>query len=287
MSNELTLNTGNFAEMAKAMGIAESVKEGSKQSTLARFRIWHSPVMGEVEVKGKKKKMEVVEAGSYRLEIGDGKFAYAQKVNFRIFMQRFMYKRYLADVKQFQKTLMGDSLNVDLKDNVGGFNCGKPSGYIEDFKALPKEMQDLIRSIKRVRVLFGEVELVDPVDDNGEPIDVSTTPVIWEVDNKDAFKTTGDVLARITKQRVLPLQRTLEMTTENHDLPNGSSFATPNIEIGKADVAIGEQDQETFEAFAEWVNNYNDYIVNEWNEKHKDTVTTDEADLVEDFIDME
>lgn len=231
--------------------------------------------------------MEVVEAGSYRLEIGDGKFAYAQSVNFRMFMQRFMYKRYLADVKQFQKTLMGDSLNKDLKDNVGGFNCGKPSGYVKDFKALPKEMQDLIRSIKRVRVLFGEVELIDPVDENGEPIDVATTPVIWEVDNKDAFKTMGDTLARITKMRMLPLQKVITLTTENHDLPNGASFATPLVELAKADTPITEADQETFEAFAEWVNSYNEYIVNAWNEKHTDTVTAEEAELVEDFIDME
>lgn len=60
MSNELTLNTGNFADMAKAMGIAEAVSEGSKQSNLARFRIWHSPVMGEVEVKGKKRKWKLL-----------------------------------------------------------------------------------------------------------------------------------------------------------------------------------------------------------------------------------
>ena len=50
---------------------------------------------------------------------------------------------------RYVKTIMGDNLNIDLKDNDGGFNCGKPSGWIKDFKALPEKMQDLIRQIKK------------------------------------------------------------------------------------------------------------------------------------------
>ena len=48
-----------------------------------------------------------------------------------------------------------------MKDNDGGFNCGKPSGWIEDFSSLPETMKELIRSIKRVRVLFGTVDMVN------------------------------------------------------------------------------------------------------------------------------
>ena len=68
---------------------------------------------------------------------------------------------------------MADNLNIDLKDNDGGFNCGKPAGYIQDFKALPEQMQDLIKQIKRVRVVFGTVELVDPVDAAGKSVEVA------------------------------------------------------------------------------------------------------------------
>ena len=35
------------------------------------------------------------------------------------------------------------TLNSDMKDNDGGFNCGKPAGWIEDFAALPDTMKDL------------------------------------------------------------------------------------------------------------------------------------------------
>jgi hypothetical protein len=66
-------------------------------------------------------------------------------------------------------------LNIDLKDNDGGFNCGKPAGYIKDFKALPDAMQELLKSIKRVRVVLGTVEMVNPTDDKGNPVDCAYT----------------------------------------------------------------------------------------------------------------
>ena len=49
-----TIDTNNYAAMAKAMGIANEVTGERKQaSTLARLRINHSPIMGEAEVNGK------------------------------------------------------------------------------------------------------------------------------------------------------------------------------------------------------------------------------------------
>ena len=50
---------------------------------------------------------------------------------------------------------MANDLNHDMKDNDGGFNCGKPAGLSKIEAALPDSMKDLIRSIKRVRALFG------------------------------------------------------------------------------------------------------------------------------------
>ena len=79
-------------------------------------------------------------------------------------------------------------MESDLKDNDGGFNCGKPAGYIQDFKALPEKTQDLIKQIKRVRVVLGTVEMVNPVNEKGEPVKLDATSFIWEIDNRDAYK---------------------------------------------------------------------------------------------------
>ena len=285
MSNELALNNGNFAELAKAMGVQVSGGE-KKASTLARFRIWHSPIMGEVEVKGKKKKMEVVEGGMYRLE-QDGTMVYAPKVTFRPFLQRFMYKRYLSAEKTYHKTVMATDLNGDLKDNAGGFNCGKPAGYIEDFNALSENMKKLIREIKRVRVVFGIVEFHDAVNANGEHIDVPPTAVIWEVDNKDAYKSVGSVFNAIGKLRSLPPQHKITLTTEERELPNGSSFFLPVEELDKTQMPLDNSDEEVFRSFLEWIDSYNEYIDNQFMEKHVQQATEEDAELVDDFIDVE
>ena len=157
MTTEIaTLNTANFAEMAQAMGMGADMSKGpAKASTLPRLRIWNQAVMGQVDVKGKMKNMEVVPAGMFRLQLPDDTFIYAESASLRVFVQRFMYKRYDAENRTYVKTLMAEDLSGDLKDNTGGFNCGKPAGYIEDFKSLPDETKALLKQIKRVRVLMG------------------------------------------------------------------------------------------------------------------------------------
>ena len=279
----------NFADMAKLMGVSTEV-QATKASTLARLRINHSPIMGEAEVNGKKTKVEVVEGGTYKLEIPDGPTYYASSVNVRPFVQRYMYKRFVmgndSTPNRYIKTVMADNLNVDLKDNDGGFNCGKPAGYIQDFKALPEKTQELIRQIKRVRAVFGEVELVDPVDASGNPVTVDATPFIWEVENRDAFKTIGEVFNKLGKMRRLPPMHNVSLGTEERKLPNGNSFFLPTTQLDIQTVLdLDDPTQETLGNFLAWITNYNEYIVNAWDEnvsKHEDVDT----ETVEDFIDI-
>ncbi len=143
MTQLTTIDTNNFAAMAKAMGIAGEAEGKEKASTLARLRINHSPIIGSDKV--------LVKGGTYKLDIPDGPTYYGGSIKMRPYMQRFMYKRFVkGDSKvpnKYIKTLMADNLNIDLKDNEGGFNCGKPAGYIKDFKALPEKMQDLINRL--------------------------------------------------------------------------------------------------------------------------------------------
>jgi hypothetical protein len=202
-----------------------------------------------------------------------------------------MYKRFIkgsdTTPNRYVKTLMANDLNSDLKDNDGGFNCGKPAGYIEDFKALPEKTQDLIRQIKRVRVMFGTVELHDVTDAQGNPVDVEPQAFIWEIENRDAFKTAGTVFTKLSKMRRLPVQHNIKAATEERSLPNGNSFYLPTMSLDlneTLDVADGEQ--ETFANFLAWVENYNEYIKGAWNDnayKHDDTDT----DTVEAFVDID
>jgi len=288
--NQVAINT-NFSDMAKLMGMSVDNQKTEKASTLARLRISHAPIMGEADVNGKTKKVEVVEGGTYRLEIPDGPTYYASKAIIRPFVQRFMYKRFVKGndntPNRYIKTVMADNLNIDLKDNDGGFNCGKPAGYIQDFKALPESMQDLIKQIKRVRVVFGTVELVDPVDASGKAADVGAqTPFIWEVENRDAFKSVGAIFTKLGKMRRLPPQHTFSATTVEQSLPNGNSFYLPETALDlQTTLELDDATQETLGNFLAWVTNYNQYISNAWDEnahKHDDV----DKEGVEEFIDI-
>jgi len=284
-----TLNTANFAEMAQAMGMGADMSKGpAKASTLPRLRIWNQAVMGQVEVKGKMKNMEVVPAGMFRLQLPDDKYVYAEQANIRVFVQRFMYKRYDSEKQTYVKTLMSEDLNGDLKDNTGGFNCGKPAGYIQDFQALPDDKKTLIKQIKRVRVLLGEVELVNAVDDQGNEVASETYPFIWEIDNKDAFKTMGEPFTQLGRQKRLPVQHWIKCGSEERSLPTGASFFLPTQQLDMQNtIELAEADQEKFSNFIEWIGNYNQYIVNAYNESAGSKMSKADEDLVEDFIDID
>jgi hypothetical protein len=286
------------------MGIATEVSAKPKKSgNLNRLRIWHTPMMGQAEVNGKMANVEVIEGGAYRLEVVEesgSTYYYSKNVSIRPFMQRFMLRRYIANLNakvgepkgMFHRTIMSDNLNTDLKDNTGRFNCGKPSGYIEDFKALAPDMQDLIRQIKRVRVIFGVVTLDEPTNEKGESVALGDVPFIWEIDNKDAFKTLGDQFNEYVKKSRLPIQHLIHLNgTKANQLPNGSSLYTPiaEVDFGEA-FDVTEEDQKLFGDFVDWIKNFNDYICKEWEQKvetRQNPVSPEEMETVESFIDIE
>ena len=294
MSNITLAAGGNFAQMAEAMGMAVDIAKPKKQSNLARLKLDHKGIMGEEVVSGKKKKVEVVAAGSYVLDRPNLDPVYGTDVTIRLFNQRFMYKKYIqgsGDVKsKYVKTIMDKDLNGDLRDNDGGFNCGKPSGWIEDYSALPAETKALLKSIKRVRVLFGEITMKDPVNAKGEALGlIESIPFIWEVDNRDAFKTLGAPIAQMAKQnRILPQHRII-LGAEEQSLPTGATYFLPTAVLDlSSTLELTDADSALFGDFNAWVDNYNEYIVKEFNKLSQPSeATADELEIAEEFVDVE
>ena len=289
MVNEITtIDTDNYAVMAKAMGMSgESSSSDDKPKTLPRFRINHTPIIGSDKV--------LVKGGTYKLEIPDDTTIYGTSATIRPFIQRFMYKRFVKNMAAkageplgvYHKTIMSDNLNVDLKDNQGKFNCGKPTGYIKDFKALPVDTQDVIRQIKRVRVIFGTVNLTGSVDDSGNKVDKGTIPFIWEIDNRDAFKTMGEPFKKFSQVKRLPVQHNIALNTEERKLPNGNSFYLPTYTLDLQDtIEVSKDDQDTFINFMSWIDNYNTYIYNEWDMKTTKDISDADKNTVDSFIDV-
>ncbi len=289
MVNEITtIDTNNYAVMAKAMGMSgESSSSDDKPKALPRFRINHTPIIGSDKV--------LVKGGTYKLQIPDDTTIYGTSATIRPFIQRFMYKRFVKNMAAkageplgvYHKTIMSDNLNVDLKDNQGKFNCGKPTGFIKDFKALPVETQNVIKQIKRVRVIFGTVDLVGSVDESGNKVDKGTIPFIWEIDNRDAFKTMGEPFKKFSQVKRLPVEHSIALNTEERKLSNGNSFYLPTYTLDLQDkIQVSKDDQDTFINFMSWIDNYNTYIFNEWDMKTKKDISNSDKSVVDNFIDV-
>ena len=299
MVNDITtIDTNNYAQMAKAMGIAGETgsSDTSKANALPRMRLHHNNIMGMKKIGDETVETVVVKAGSYKLERPDLPIVYAPTVQIRPFVQRFMYKRFVKNMSAkkgepmgvYHKTLMADNLNNDLKDNQGSFNCGKPSGYIKDFKALPVATQEVIKQIKRVRVILGTIDMPNAKDEQGNKVSLEdNTPFIWEIDNRDAFKTMGEPFSKLSQTKRLPVQHYITLTSEERKIPSGSSFYLPNYSLDlQKTIQVTDEDQNTFINFMAWIDNYNSYIFNEWEMKAKAPVSKEDKDIVDDFIDV-
>ena len=232
--------------------------------------------------------------------VENSSFIYSKTISLRVFMQRFNLRRFVANKSakpneskgSMQRTIMADSLDMDLKDNTGRFNCGKPSGWIEDFHALPSEMQQLIREIKRVRAVFGVVTMENPTDDKGQPIDEVVTPFIWEIDNNQAFKLVGEQMGAIVRRDRLPIEHAIKFSPSlEHQMDNNSSYFTP---VCKADMSVvynvTKEDDAILEEFTDWVKNNNDMICKDWdtnNTKRQEEMPEEQKQMVEEFIDID
>ena len=296
MNEVVTINTDNYSAMAKAMGLTGESSD-SKSSSLARLKLQHKNIMGEKQVGDEIEEVVKIKAGSYKLDVPDDTSYYSKEVIIRPFMQRFMYKRFIKNNNPkkgdplgiFHKTIMADNLNIDLKDNQGTFNCGKPSGYIKDFASLSADMQNLIKQIKRVRVIFGLISMKDvKTEVEGKLTDVENVPFIWEIDNREAFKIVGKPFATLSTMRKLPVQHNITAVGDPRAMPSGDKFFVPKVSLDTTNtLSLTDADQKTFSDFISWIENYNSYIMSSWDEKVNSNISSDDADTVNQFVQID
>ena len=143
MSNELAIAAERGQSMAEMMGVSSASTQQSTPS-IARVGMIHQPIMGEVEFNGKTIKTEVLPIGTFTLVQGEDK-VYSNGVTLRVFAQRNQWQRWNSETEEMEKSVMSNSLNGDMKDSVGGFNLGRPTGYIDDFQALPEATKQIMR----------------------------------------------------------------------------------------------------------------------------------------------
>ena len=291
MSNELQVATDRGQSMAELMGVSSAPAQQATPS-IARVGMIHQPIMGEVEFNGKTIKTEVVPIGAFTLVQGDDK-VYSNGITLRVFAQRNQWQRWNSETEEMEKSVMSNSLNGDMKDSVGGFNLGRPTGYIEDFQSLPEATKQIMRSVKRVKVFFATVTLDNPINDKGEPVTGNFTdvPVVMDVKNRDSLKSIDGVLNGLSRKNLLPIMSTIKMVGVEDSIPTGAKFGRIEAKLGSS-VDLSDSDNDTLKDFIDLVEYMNGKVLDLHNERsNKDLSASDEAmvnDILNnDFIEVE
>jgi hypothetical protein len=184
-----------------------------------------------------------------------------------------------------EKSVMANNLNGDLQDNIGGFNLGRPSGYIEDFQSLPDATKAIIRSVKRVKVIYGVVTLDNPTDASGEPVDAPTDiPFVMDVKNPDSIKSINAALTKLNGKNLLPIMSELKLTGIEDSIPTGAVFGKISASVGDK-VDITEEDNETLKSFLSLVEYMNGKILDQHHERSDTSLSPEDAAVVTDILD--
>ena len=281
MSNELAVATESGKSMAELMGVS-SAPATSATPSISRLGMLHQPIMGEVDLNGKMIKTEVVPVGAFTLKTGDD-IVYSNGATVRVFAQRNQWQRWNSETEEMEKSVMSNSLNGDLKDSIGGFNLGRPSGYIEDFNSLPDATKQLMRSVKRVMVYYGTVTLDSPMNEKGEPVNaLGNVPFVMDIKNRDSLKSINGVMSNFKKKNMLPIMSTIKLEGVEDSIPTGAKFGKIQANTGDS-VELASDDNDTLKDFLELIEYSNGKILDLHHERAKGH-SDEDADLVGEIL---
>lgn len=231
-----------------------------------------------------------VEAGKikstpmFRVRKGDEE-VYSEKLSMRLFAERSQWTKWDSEVNNTQKTVLAGNLNGDMKDTLGGFNLGRPTGYIEDFQSLPEATKQIMRSVKRVKVFFGTVTLDNPVNDKGEPVTGNYTdvPVVMDVKNRDSLKSIDAVLNGLNRKNLLPIMSTIKMVGVEDSIPTGAKFGKIEAKLGTA-VDLSDADNDILKDFMDLVEYINGKVLDLHNERSNKSMSASDEAVVNDIL---
>jgi hypothetical protein len=274
--------------LAEAMGMGRGSGEGQATSNLSRLSQIHVGIMAKIVVNDKTIKTEVIPAGAYKLLSGDDA-VYSVSPKMRIFAMRQQWQRWDSDVEKMYRSVMANDLKGDLKDNLGGFNIGRPSGYVKDFKALPKETQDVMRIVKRTYILFGMITMTEAMDKEGNPVEGydEEIPFMISIKGQDSIKAVNEALALLKRKNLLSIMYKFNLGAEIHPLPTeGNTYSS--IVFGAGDkVALQPEDTDTLRSFVDYIAWSNGYILDAWKDAHQDPMSAEDIDIIHQFVNVE
>lgn len=276
MNNIVPLSVENM-NLADAMGFSPST---SPSNTVDLYRVTTGVIQEVVDGK-------VANSPVFKIKKGDEQFL-ARSLDVRFFVERQRWQKWDSSSNIFQRTVMANNLNMDLKDTLGTFNLGRPSGYIKDFNALPKDQQDFIRSVNRYKVLMGMAVFKDAFVEGGDPVleHNGEVPFVYDVKNRESLKSIDATITKLMSKRISPVENLITLTPEERTMPNGTKFAVVSASLG-ATVGFSDGDNDVLQNFMDYVERNNEYILKKWEEQNVERISEEEANIVDNIVDVQ
>jgi hypothetical protein len=274
MSTEVALSVDGM-NLADAMGFTATTVQ-------AQSDLWRVTALVKQGIDGKK----IVNTPMFKLRKGDEE-VYTETLSMRLFAERQQWTKWDSEANTTQKTVLAQNLNGDLKDTLGGFNLGRPSGYVQDWDALPEATKDIMRRVKRTKVFMGMLGTGDTTNEDGDAVEFAgEVPFIFDVKNPTSLKSMNAATGSLMGKGITPIEHTITLSGVEQSMPNGNKFAEVTASLGDR-VGFSDGDNETLRDFIAWIERTNTWVLGKWDENNVSNISAEDAAIVGSIIEVQ
>ena len=274
MSTEVALSVDGM-NLADAMGFTAT-------TTQAQSTLWRVTAVVKQGIDGKK----IVNTPMFKLRKGDEE-VYTESLSMRLFAERQQWTKWDSEANTTQKTVLAQNLNNDLKDTLGGFNLGRPTGYVQDWDALPETTKNVMRSVKRTKVFMGMAGAANATNEDGDSVEFSgEVPFIFDVNNPTSLKSMNAATGALMGKGITPIEHTILLGANQQTMPNGNMFAEVSASLGER-VGFTDGDNETLRDFIAYIERTNSWILSKWDERNVANISPEDAAIVGSIVEVQ
>ena len=274
MSTEVALSVDGM-NLADAMGFTAT-------TTQAQSTLWRVTAVVKQGIDGKK----IVNTPMFKLRKGDEE-VYTESLSMRLFAERQQWTKWDSEANTTQKTVLAQNLNNDLKDTLGGFNLGRPTGYVQDWDALPETTKNVMRSVKRTKVFMGMAGAANATNEDCDSVEFSgEVPFIFDVKNPTSLKSMNAATGALMGKGITPIEHTILLGANQQTMPNGNMFAEVSASLGER-VGFTDGDNETLRDFIAYIERTNSWILSKWDERNVANISPEDAAIVGSIVEVQ
>jgi len=259
------INDQDFEKFAKAIG----QDDFSQADRIPRLSIEQSTDDNEGNT---------IPRGKYRLWVDNSTY-YINNPTVRLFLRMFSYSVYDQSENRFSnRTILKPSLKDAFPDTAGGLKCGKLGREEIDSLGDNSIEKALQKSIRCAQTIYGVIESgkAYKVDSPKKTVDMKGTPFMWTVRGA-SFIPVSDFIKGLTDHKKIMLKTSVKLATERMQRGSVTYYQAKVTETGEPH--FGDEDINILSSFADDVNKYNAYVLQEHKDAKKLLDVQDELDV--------